>query len=146
MLLELCENIFYKIIIKDPLNIKNEPININTTRVKVFILNPDDQFVLISAFEGYQLPGGHVEEDEVLTTAVVREVSEETGINLKPNEILIPFFKIQSYKNTDENLNKSSTIIYYFIKTCKSVNIDSRNLTEHEKKQLLSCFKTQNRN
>ena len=121
-----------KIIIKDNLNIKNEEIHVKPTRVKMFILH-NNEYVLISAFEGYQLPGGHVEEGEDLTIAVIREVEEETGIKLNKEEIPVPFFRIERYSKTESNQNKCSTIIYYYIETEKSINMGNRHLTEHEK-------------
>ena len=121
-----------KIEIKDKLNIKNEEMHVKPTRVKVFILNKN-KFVLISAFDGYQLPGGHVEENENLLTAILREVKEETGIELNNNEIPTPFFRIERYSKTEGNLNKCSIIIYYYIQTNKNVDLNNRNLTDHEK-------------
>jgi 8-oxo-dGTP pyrophosphatase MutT (NUDIX family) len=38
----------------------------------------------------YKHPGGHVNSEESLTDAIIREVMEETGIDLK-NDDLIPF-------------------------------------------------------
>ena len=119
--------------IKDPLNIKNETIHANPIRVKVFILNDKDEFILIPAFEGYQLPGGHVEGDEDFKLAVIREVQEETGIVLDENEVPVPFFRIERYSKPQEDINKCSIIVYYFIKTTKTYDLSKRNLTEHEK-------------
>ena len=121
-----------KELIKDPLNIKNEEMHVTPTRVKMFILNSQNEYILISAFDGLQLPGGHVEGDEDITTAVIREVMEETGISLTEKEITEPFFKVARYSKTENNLNKCSTIIYYHIKTNKNYNLQNRNLTEHE--------------
>ncbi len=124
----------------DTLNIKNETIHVKPTRVKMFILNEQDQYILISAFNGYQLPGGHVEDDEDLTNAVIREVQEETGIELDENEIPVPFFRVERYSITEDNKNKCATIIYYYIKTDKTYDLSKRNLTEHEKENNYSIF------
>ena len=39
-------------------------------------------------WEGYTLPGGHVEKDESFIDAVIREIKEETGLNIK-NPMLV---------------------------------------------------------
>lgn len=135
-------NHFMKIEIKDKLNIKDQLIQVNPIRVKMFILNNMNEFILISAFNGYQLPGGHVEEGENFEVAVMREVQEETGIILDENEIPVPFFKIDRYTKTDDDKNKCSSIIYYFIHTNKNYELNNRNLTEHEKENnySISCI------
>lgn len=135
-----------KIEIKDKLNIRNENMHVTPTRVKMFILNKNDEYILISAFDGYQLPGGHVETGEDISTAVKREVEEETGITLNNDEIPVPFFRIERYSKTEDNLNKCSTIIYYYIKTNKSFNLANRHLTDHEKENnyTISCIHKNN--
>src|SRR5690348_17247888 len=35
----------------------------------------------------YSLPAGHVEDGESLTQAVIREAKEETGVDLKPEDV-----------------------------------------------------------
>lgn len=127
-----------KTVIKDELNIRNEQIHVSPTRVKVFILNNKNQYVLISAFDGYQLPGGHVENNEDKTNAVIREVHEETGIVLDKSEVPVPFLKVKYYSKTDKNLNRCATIIYYYLKTNKTIDLNNRNLTEHEKENKYS--------
>ena len=37
-------------------------------------------------YRGWELPGGIVEENENIKNAVIREVKEETGINIEINE------------------------------------------------------------
>lgn len=36
-----------------------------------------------SSYTGVTFPGGHIEEDEPLTDAIIREVYEETGLHIK---------------------------------------------------------------
>ena len=126
-------NYYMKTEIKDPLNIKNEVIHDNPIRVKMFILNEKNEYILIPAFEGYQLPGGHVEGNEDFKLAVIREVQEDTGIMLDENEVPVPFFRIERYSKKSDGTNRCATIIYYFIKTDKRHDLSKRNLTEHEK-------------
>ncbi len=122
-----------KHLVLDELNIKNEPMDKTVTRVKMFILNKNNEYVMVSAFDGLQLPGGHVENDEDLSLAVIREVEEETGIRLTEDETPVPFCKIERYTKSNDGTNRLSIIHYYFIKTQKEVDLSKRNLTEHEK-------------
>ena len=122
-----------KHIIKDEHNIKNKKIHKAVTRVKMFILNNNDDFIMVSAFDGLQLPGGHVENNEDLSLAVMREVEEETGIKLTQEETPEPFCNIETYSKLANKVNSLSSIFYYFIKTDKQVDLSKRNLTEHEK-------------
>lgn len=117
----------------NPDNLKENELNEKVTRVKCFLIS-GDHFVLVSAMGGYQLPGGHVEENEDLQTAVLREINEETGIELDLEEITSPFYEIKRYKQNEQtNSKRLSKIIYYYIKTNKKPNKNKRNLTEHEK-------------
>ena len=123
-----------KHIIKDIDNVKNKKIHKSETRVKMFILNNKDEFIMVSAFDGLQLPGGHVENNEDLSLAVIREVEEETGIKLTTKETPEPFCNIETYSKLSSKVNSLSSIFYYYIETDKAVNLTKRNLTEHEKK------------
>ena len=116
-------------------NLKIKEIDEEVTRVKAFIINSHDEILIASSNGGCQLPGGHVEDNENITLAVKREVMEETGIILDENEISKPFFRIQhktrNYRNTGKN--RLSNVIYFLVKTDKSVNLNNIKLTENEK-------------
>ena len=83
-----------------------------------------------------QLPGGHVEDGETLIQGVIREIKEETGIELDEFEINKPFYEILYYiKNYQgSNKNRMANTLYYFIKTDKEPNFNSLKLTTNEKK------------
>ena len=115
--------------------LKEHEIEEVVTRVKVFLMNNNGELLLANANGCYMLPGGHVEENEELTTAVLREVEEETGIKLNSNELVEPFYQVKHYtKNHYRNhKNRLSAIIYYFVKTDKNIDLNNLNLTENEK-------------
>ena len=75
-------------------NLKEEEIDEISTRVKVFLLNSNNEFLLANSNGGCQLAGGHVEKNEELKNTVKREVQEETGIVLSSEEIYNPFYEI----------------------------------------------------
>ena len=57
-------------------------IDKKVTRVKVLIFNSENKILLCNVEGKYTFIGGHVEENETLTMALIRELREETGIVL----------------------------------------------------------------
>ena len=115
-------------------NIKEKDINNFVGRAKILIINSKNECLLGYGNNTYQLPGGHLEENETYDECVIREVKEETGIEL-PKEKRIPFLEIKYYtKNYPENgLNSCYLNNYYAIKTDKKPDLSKTNLTENEK-------------
>lgn len=120
--------------------LKRSQIDEIVTRVKVFLVNSNNEILLANSNGGYQLPGGHVENEENLEDAVLREIQEETGITLDLNEVIDPFYEVihysKNYKNTSKN--RMSNIIYYLVSSDKVPKLDKLNLTENEKKNNFS--------
>ncbi|WP_128896472.1 NUDIX hydrolase [Longirhabdus pacifica] len=57
--------------------------------VYALIKNKCNQILMVFNHEGYwSLPGGRVEVAESLEEAIMREVYEETGLNIKPGKVL----------------------------------------------------------
>ena len=81
-----------KEIITNKDNLKENEITEVVKRVKVLLINSNNEILLGYSHHDYQFPGGHVEENEELIDTVKREVLEETGIKLKVNNIE-PFAK-----------------------------------------------------
>ena len=82
----------------------------------------------------FQMIGGRVEEGETFDEGLVREVKEETGVDMKfePRE---PFVTI-TYMNKDypnDGINTKTLANYYLIKQNIKPNIDEIMLTEEEK-------------
>lgn len=115
-------------------NISKEEINKTITRVKILLINSASIITLAFSENIYHFVGGHVEENESLNDAVIREVEEETGIILE-NKNYKPFFKItQIFKDYPEK-NKHNCYEYYYyeIKTDKIPNLNNTHYTEEEK-------------
>lgn len=115
-------------------NLTKEDITETVIRVKMLLVNSKDEILLGFCYNTYQFPGGHLEKGETLIECVIREVKEETGIELKLDKIE-PFFKIKhynkNYRGTDEN--RCSKIYYFEIKTDEKYNLANVNYTESEK-------------
>ena len=117
-------------------NLKKSDINETVVRVKAFILNKDNQLLLATSNGGFQLPGGHLEFKETYCDCIIREVKEETGIDLDKSELIKPFFRIHNYTRNyfNSGRNRCNTVVYYLIKTDKHPDLANSNLTENEKR------------
>ena len=126
------ERIFYN---ED--NLEEKDINNYVGRAKALLVNSNDECLLAYSSNNYQLPGGHVEENETYDECLVREVMEEAGIEL-PLEKREPFFEIVYYCKDypKENLNTSFTARYYEIKSDIKPEISKTKLTDGEKEGL----------
>jgi 8-oxo-dGTP diphosphatase len=78
-------------------------------------LRRDNQILLLKRFQtGYKdgwwsVPAGHVERGEPITTAMVREVAEETGISVDPK--VEPVHVMHRHKDTEQE----DRIDYFFV-------------------------------
>lgn len=103
-------------------------------RVKVLLVNSNNDVLLGYSHNNYQFPGGHVEENETLVQAVNREVLEETGIELNITNIEPFACAIGYYKDCPaEEKNRKIEIYYYEVKTDEKPNLENTEYTENEK-------------
>ncbi len=116
-------------------NLKDQDMTEIVKRVKVLLINSNNELLLGYSYNDYQFPGGHVEENETLIQAVNREVLEETGINLRIKE-LEPFACATCYYKDwpEKNKNRKTEIYYYEIKTDEKPNLEKTEYTEEEKR------------
>ena len=123
-----------KTIIYNHDNLKKEEIDETVIRVKALIINSYNEILLGYAHKTYQFPGGHLEENESLEEGLKREIKEETGIEIKENN-LKPFEKITYYSRNYRNtgLNRENEIYFYIINTDEKVNMNNSNLDDWEK-------------
>lgn len=121
-------------IIKNINNLDEIEINNVVTRVKALIINSNKQILLGHSYCEYQFPGGHVENNEELIPALIRELEEETGLiyevnDIKPFALLKRYYKDYPVKDT----NTKIIIYYYIINSDKIPNLKNTNYTEEEK-------------
>ena len=123
-----------KQIITNKNNLTDNDITEVVKRVKVFIVNSSNEILLANSNHEYQLPGGHVEENEELLDTVKREIKEETGINLNVTNIEPFAASIGYWKDWPEEGKNRKTEIYYFeVLTDLKPDMNNINLTEKEK-------------
>lgn len=113
--------------------LKDNEIDEVVTRVKVLLINSNNELLLGLSHGTYQFPGGHLEEGEELSECVKRELLEETGININTDG-LVPFFLIKHYNKNYRNTNKNrlSLIYYYVINTDEVYHLENTHYTKEE--------------
>ena len=120
--------------IKNNNDLKESDITEVVRRVKILLVNSDNEILLGYSHNEYQFPGGHVEEEEDLITAVNREIEEETGLILNISDIKPFACSIGYWKDWPENGKNRKTEVYYYEVPCDlKPNMDNVNYTEHEK-------------
>lgn len=123
-----------KQIINNKYNLTDEDMTEIVKRVKVLLVNSNNEVLLGYSHNNYQFPGGHVEQNETLIQAVNREVLEETGMDLKVTNIEPFACAIGYYKDWPaEGKNRKIEIYYYEIKTEEKPDLENTEYTENEK-------------
>lgn len=114
--------------------LKKEEIDELIIRTKGLIINSNNEITLGYCHKTYQFPGGHLEDNESLEECLLREIKEETGMEIK-NYTMKPFEKIthytKNYRNTGKN--RENIIYYYILKTDDKYNNENAHLDEYEK-------------
>lgn len=115
-------------------NIKDENVDEIVTRVKAVIINSNNQLMLGYCDNTYQFPGGHLKENESLENGLIRELKEETGIDISDFD-LNPFMRMIYYTDNYRNTGKirKNLLYFYLIKTDKKPIIENTNLDDFEK-------------
>lgn len=123
-----------KQLITNKYNLTDSDMTEDVKRVKVLLVNSNNDVLLGYSHNNYQFPGGHVEENETLVQAVNREVLEETGIELNITNIEPFACAIGYYKDWPaEEKNRKIEIYYYEVKTDEKPNLENTEYTENEK-------------
>lgn len=114
-------------------NLKESDITEVVRRVKVLIINSNNEVLLGYAHNNYQFPGGHVEKGEELAQTANREVLEETGMNIDMSN-LEPFACAIGYHLDwpEAGKNRKTEIYYYEVKTDEKPNLENTKYTEDE--------------
>lgn len=120
-------------IITNDYNLKEEDMTEVVKRVKILLINSNNEILMGYSHNEYQFPGGHVEENEDLIEAINRELKEETGIVLNIKNVEPFACSLGYYKDWPEiGKNRKIEIYYYEIKTDEKPNLDNTEYTESE--------------
>lgn len=98
-------------------NLKEDEINNYIDRAKMIVENDNGELLFAFANNNYFLIGGHVEKNETFDECIVREIKEESGIDI-PFKKRTPYFQIKYYCKDypEKNLNTRYITNYYHIK------------------------------
>ena len=121
-------------VITNKYNLKESDMTELVQRVKILLVNSKNEILLGYSHHNYQFPGGHVEDGEEFVDAIIREIKEETGIELNIKKIE-PFARAVGYYKDwpEEGKNRKIEIYYYEVKTDEKPNLDNTEYTENEK-------------
>ena len=120
-----------KIIINDN-HLTDKDIERKVTRVKALMINKKGKILIAHNNNTYQFPGGHTEENETIDNCILREIKEETGIQLTIEED--PFLCIETYDNNYFGTGKKvlNRIYYYRFLTDEVPNFRETHYDELE--------------
>ena len=123
-------------------NLHEEDLEGTVIRVKAMLINSHGEILLAHNNGTYQLPGGHKEDDEGMEETLIREVKEETGIDVELENG--PFMQIVTYDANYFGTGKKvcSKIYYYIIHTDDVPNYDETNYDELELQTEFNLFYT----
>ena len=101
-----------EIIIND-FQLKDEDMEDSVVRVKGLIINSKGKILLAHNNNTYQFPGGQIDGDESRDECIIREIKEETGIDVEIKEP--PFLCIKTYDHNYFGTGKRvlNSIYYY---------------------------------
>jgi len=122
-----------KVFINNKTNLEEKEITQIVKRVKVLLINDKNEILLGYSHNTYQFPGGHVEDNESLDTAVIREIKEETGITFT-NNIPFPIATFYGYYQDwpQKGENRKTEIYYYEVKCNEMPDLEKTSYTKEE--------------
>lgn len=114
--------------------LNEEDINKCVKRAKMIVENSNSELLVVYSHKNYFLIGGHVEDNESFDECIIREIKEESGVEI-PFEERKPYFSIKylckDYPRNGENTKYITN--YYSIKYNLVPNLDNIELTQDEK-------------
>lgn len=114
---------------------KNEyevPVDELELRVGVYaVIIENGKILLTRQWDGYSLIGGGVEKGETIEEAIIREVKEESGLDIEPGEVF--YHATTFFKRNPETRARQSVQLYLKHKKITGKINQNENITESEK-------------
>lgn len=113
-------------------DLKEEELDFSVIRVKALIVNSRQEILLAHNNGTYQFPGGHKEDSETMDECIVREIKEETGIDI--DLTVGPFMQITTFDSNYFGTSKKvcNKIYYYVVNTDDVPNFEETHYDELE--------------
>ena len=113
--------------------LNDSDINNTISRAKMIVENDNEELLVVNSNNTYFLIGGHVEQDETFDECIIREIKEESGVEI-PYEERKPFFSIKYYSKDYPEKGKNTKYInnYYSIKFDLVPDYDKMKLEQNE--------------
>ena len=112
-------------------------------KARIVLRNDNNEFVLSHFERVYFLPGGKIELDETPAETVIRELKEETNIDILLDDTE-PFLLVKNYlrdyESNDGEIVNRLVNTYYFTGFTSKDDIEYFNLTIPEKRDDLRAF------
>lgn len=132
-----------KEIVINKVKLKPEEITEVLDKSRIVLRNDTGEFVLSHFERVYFLPGGKIENGETPAEAVIRELKEETNIDILLDDIE-PFAVVKNYlrdyESKDGEIVNRLVNTYYFTGFTSKDDIEYFNLTIPEKRDDLRAF------
>lgn len=123
-----------KIVINNKHNLLDSDINEKIYRSRAIMINKSNEILLGFCKDTYQFPGGYLEAGEIPLQGLIREVLEETGIDISYYD-KDPIYVIKHY-NKDwprVGVNRYTEFNYYLVDEDRRFDLSKTNLDESEK-------------
>ena len=121
-------------------------------KARAILVDENNKILIANYGKIILLPGGKVDENEIVYDAITRELREELGQNYTKEEldymITLNYYQ-KNYPKRDGTLKSRAVQTYYFVGRYKGVSTIKQNLTEKEQKdnfklELISLDKLEN--
>ena len=132
-----------KEIVINKAKLKQDEITEVLDKARIILRNDNGEFVLSHFERVYFLPGGKIELNETPAETIIRELKEETNIDILLDDIE-PFALVKNYLRDYESIDGSivNRLVntYYFTGFTSKDDIEYFNLTVPEKRDDLRAF------
>ena len=119
-------------------NLDLHKIDVFNTKVRALLIDDDNNILLANYGSVYLLPGGKIDGGEDATSAIIRELKEETGSEYLIDEL--EYLVTLDYYQKDYPIRRNNGIInrftktYYYVGKYKGILVNNQKLSEREKK------------